>query len=506
MNDGPTNWLEANLPNGARLGYDPWLHTQGAVERLRISVERAGGTLAPLLPNPLDQVWPDQPEPPHARAVPQPLELAGETSESKRSRLAAELKKRGTDAAVITLPDSICWLLNIRGADVPHTPFALSFAVLNADSSLDLFLDPRKNSPELATHLGNQVRVRAPSEFAPALDALKGKTVLADPQWGAAFIFDRLERAGTKIIRASDPCQLPKACKNDAELNGTRLAHVRDGAALSRFLAWFAREAPKGQLTEIDAVEKLESFRQATGKLKDLSFDSISGAGPNGAIVHYRVTKKTNRRIEPGQLFLIDSGGQFQDGTTDVTRTVAVGTPTPEMRDRFTRVLKGHIQLALARFPEGTTGAQLDAFARRPLWDAGLDYSHGTGHGVGSYLSVHEGPQSISPRGTGQALKPGMICSNEPGYYKTGEYGIRIENLVVVREVGDIHGGEKKMLGFETITRAPIDLNLVEPTMLTEAERAWLNAYHAGVRAALAGELGGAADAETRAWLEQATR
>ena len=504
MNDGPTNWLEANLTKGAKLGYDPWLHTQGAIERFRISAERAGATLVPLSPNAVDQIWPDQPEPPHARAVPHPLELAGETSQAKRARLAEDLKKRGADAAVLTLPDSICWLLNIRGADVPHTPFALSFAVLNADSSVDLFIEPRKSSAELLQHLGNEVRVRAPGDFGPALDALSPKSVLADPQWSAAFVFDRLERAGAKIIRASDPCQLPKACKNEAELAGTRRAHIRDGAALSRFLAWFAREAPKGHLTEIDTVEKLESFRQATGALKDVSFDSISGAGPHGAIVHYRVTKKTNRRIELDQLFLIDSGAQFVDGTTDVTRTVAVGKPTSEMRDRFTRVLKGHIQLALARFPEGTTGAQLDAFARRPLWDAGLDYGHGTGHGVGSYLSVHEGPQSISPRGTTQALKAGMICSNEPGYYKTGEYGIRIENLVVVREAGEIPGGEKKMLGFETITMAPIDLNLVESAMLTEAEKTWLNAYHETVRGALSRGL--ADDAPTRAWLEQATR
>jgi Xaa-Pro aminopeptidase len=279
---------------------------------------------------------------------------------------------------------------------------------------------------------------------------------------------------------------------------------VRDGQALSKFLAWFASEAPKGQLTEIDTVEKLEGFRAATGALKDVSFDSISGAGPHGAIVHYRVTRKTNRSIEPGQLFLIDSGAQYQDGTTDVTRTLAVGEPTPEMRDRFTRVLKGHIQLALARFPEGTTGAQLDAFARRPLWEAGLDYGHGTGHGVGSYLSVHEGPQSISQRGQAQALKAGMICSNEPGYYKTGEYGIRIENLVVVREAGEIAGGEKKMLGFETITMAPIDLALVEADMLSPDEKVWLNAYHAQVRSAVA--PGFAGDPHGRAWLEQATR
>jgi Xaa-Pro aminopeptidase len=367
LNDGPANWIEANLPKGAKLGYDPWLHTQAGMERLRISGERAGGQLVALASNPLDAVWPDQPEPPRARAVPHPIELSGETSQAKRARLAEDLKKRSADAAVLTMPDSVCWLLNIRGADVPHTPFALAFAILNADASVDLFLDPKKSSAELLQHLGNEVRVRTPAEFAPALESLKAKSIMADPSWAAAAIFQRLEAAGAKIVRASDPCQLPKACKNEVELAGTRRAHVRDGQALSRFLAWFASEAPKGKLTEIDTVEKLESFRAATGALKDVSFDSISGAGPHGAIVHYRVTKKTNRSIEAGQLFLIDSGAQYQDGTTDVTRTLAVGAPTSEMRDRFTRVLKGHIQLALARFPEGTTGAQLDAFARRPL-------------------------------------------------------------------------------------------------------------------------------------------
>ncbi|HEY4266079.1 MAG TPA: aminopeptidase P family protein [Micropepsaceae bacterium] len=504
MNDGLANWIEANLPQGARLGYDPWLHTQGAVERLKQAVERAGGQLVALESNPLDAVWPDQPGPPRAHAVPHAIELAGETSVSKRSRLAENLKKRGADAAVLTMPDSVCWLLNIRGADVPHTPFALAFAILNADSSVDLFLDAKKRSPELLEHLGNEVHLRAPEDFGPALDALKGKTALADPVWAASAIFQRLEKAGARIIRGADLCQLPKACKNAAELDGTRRAHIRDGQALTRFLAWFAAEAPKGSLTEIDTVEKLESFRAATGALKDVSFDSISGAGPHGAIVHYRVTKKTNRRIENGQLFLIDSGAQFVDGTTDVTRTVAVGAPSAEMRDRFTRVLKGHIQLALARFPVGTTGAQLDAFARRPLWEAGLDYGHGTGHGVGSYLSVHEGPQSISSRGTVQALKPGMICSNEPGYYKTGEYGIRIENLVVVREPAPIADGEKPMLGFETITLAPIDLHCVEPAMLTPDETRWLNAYHARVREAVAPAFAG--DEKGRLWLEQATR
>jgi Xaa-Pro aminopeptidase len=504
MNDGPAHWIEAHLPQGARLGYDPWLHTQAGVERLKQAVERANGELVALDSNPLDAAWPDQPAPPRARAVAHPLELAGETSASKRTRLAGELRKRGSDAAILTLPDSVCWLLNIRGADVPHTPFALAFAILNGDASVDLFLDAKKRSPELLQHLGDEVRLHAPEEFVPALDALKGKTVLADPVWAASAIFQRLEKAGARIVRSPDLCQLPKACKNAAELDGTRRAHIRDGQALTRFLAWFAAEAPKGQLTEIDTVEKLESFRAATGALKDVSFDSISGAGPHGAIVHYRVTTKTNRSVENGQLFLIDSGAQFVDGTTDVTRTVAVGIPTAEMRDRFTRVLQGHIQLALARFPEGTTGAQLDAFARRPLWDAGLDYGHGTGHGVGSYLSVHEGPQSISSRGTVQALKPGMICSNEPGYYKTGEYGIRIENLVVVREPSLVPGGEKPMLSFETITLAPIDLNCVEASMLSSEERAWLNAYHIRVREAVAPVFSG--DEKGMTWLEQATR
>jgi Xaa-Pro aminopeptidase len=504
MNDGPANWLEANLGQNMKLGYDPWLHTQGGVERLRQSVERVGANLVPMPSNPIDAVWKDQPPPPTARAVPHPLELAGESSEAKRIRLAEDLTRRRIDAAVVTLPDSICWLLNIRGADVPHTPFALSFAILQGSGELDLFMDERKSSPELKRHLGNRVRVRAPSEFPAELGTMKGKRVLADPVTAAAFVFDRLNEAGATIVRAADPAQLPKACKNPTELAGVRKAHVRDGQALSRFLAWLAREAPKGGLTEIDTVVQLEEFRRKTGALKDVSFDSISGAGPHGAIVHYRVTKKTNRKIEPGQLFLIDSGAQYEDGTTDVTRTVAIGEPSVEMRDRFTRVLKGHIALGTAHFPEGTNGAQLDSFARRPLWEAGLDYGHGTGHGVGAYLSVHEGPQNISPRGTAQALKPGMICSNEPGYYKTGAYGIRIENLVVVTELPPIPGGEKTMMGFETITMAPIDLTLVEPSLLTPDEKDWLNAYHARVREAVAPGL--ADDTEASAWLEQATR
>ncbi|MGD0864643.1 MAG: aminopeptidase P family protein [Rhizomicrobium sp.] len=500
--EGLAGWIETNAPKGARIGYDPWLHTITGLDGLRIAAERAGAELVPCPTNPIDAVWTDQPGPPLAKAVPHAIALAGESAESKRTRIAEDVKRLGADAAVITLPDSICWLLNIRGGDVPHTPFALSFAILNADGSTDLFMDARKSSPELVQHLGNAVRLHEPKDFPPALDALKGKTVLVDPSMGAAALFDRLTAAGAKVKRGSDPCQLPKACKNPVEIEGMRKAHIRDGAALTRFLAWVAREAPKGHLTEIEAAETLEGYRRQTGSLSDLSFDSISGAAPHAAIPHYRVSRSTNRKINRNEIFLIDSGGQYPDGTTDVTRTMIVGEPSAEMMDRFTRVLKGHIALATVRFPEGTTGAALDAFARKPLWDAGLDYDHGTGHGVGSYLSVHEGPQNISKRPILQTLKPGMICSNEPGYYKANEYGIRIENLVVVSDYETVKGGDRKMMSFETITLAPIDLELVEPTLLTAEERDWLNEYHARVREILSPLL----DTETRGWLEHATR
>jgi Xaa-Pro aminopeptidase len=503
-NDGPLKWLETNLSSGDKLGYDPALHTQSSIEKLRKSVEASGASLTPLADNIVDAVWADQPAPPLGKAQAQKLALSGEASEEKRARIAADIAKRHADAAVLTLPESICWLLNIRGADVPHTPFMLSFAILNAKGEVDLFVENEKLSPELREHFGNKISIRQPSEFGDALTALGGKTIIADPNTASGFVFDKLKAGGAKILRASDPCLLPKACKNKTELAGTRAAHLRDGVALTKFLAWLAREAPTGNLNEIDAVVKLETFRHETGALRDLSFDSISGAGANGAIVHYRVTNKTNRTLKPGELFLIDSGGQYEDGTTDVTRTVAIGQPIEEMRQRFTLVLKGHIALATARFPEGTTGAQLDSFARRPLWEAGLDYGHGTGHGVGSYLSVHEGPQSISQRGAAQALMPGMICSNEPGYYKAGAYGIRIENLVIVRELDPPPGAEKKLLGFETITMAPLDLNLVAPELLTPDETAWLNAYHAFVREKLSRELKN--DSETHAWLLDATK
>ena len=500
--EGPNAWLEANAPKGARIGFDPWVHSAANADALRASVEKAGAVLVPTDGNPIDAVWKDRPAPPTEKAVPHAMALAGESAESKRLRIAEELKKQGADAAVISLSDSICWLLNVRGADTPHTPFVLSSAILNGDGSVDWFVDGRKCSPDLQKHLGNAVRVREPKEFESALDALKGKTVIADPNWTAAGAFERLEKAGAKVKRSADPCQLPKACKNPVEIEGARKAHIRDGAALTRFLCWIAREAPNGQLTEIEAAEALEGYRRQNSSLTDLSFDSISGAAPHAALPHYRVTTSSNRKINKNEIYLIDSGGQYPDGTTDVTRTIIVGAPTAEMKDRFTRVLKGHIQLALMKFPEGTTGAALDAFARKSLWDAGLDYDHGTGHGVGSYLSVHEGPQNISKKPIYQPLMPGMIVSNEPGYYKEGEYGIRIENLVVVTEPRPVPGGDRPMMEFETITLAPIDLELVEPKLLTAEERGWLNAYHKRVRETLSPQV----DAETRPWLEKATR
>ena len=500
--EGPQGWLPDNLPRGAKLGYDPWLSTANAVAGLRHAAEKAGGTLVALDSNAIDAVWQGQPLPPAGPAIVHPLNLAGETSEAKRTKLADGLKKSGADAAVITLADSVCWLLNIRGSDVPHTPFVLAFAILNSDASVDVFLDRKKCGPELIAHLGGGVRLQPPEKFAAALDGMKDKKIVADPATAASAILDRLQAAGAVIKREPDPCQLPKACKNPLEIEGMRKAHIRDGTAMARFLCWLETQAAGGTLTEIAAAEALEGFRRATGCLADLSFDSISGAGSNGAIVHYRVTHSTNRVIGKNEVFLIDSGAQYPDGTTDVTRTVMVGVPTAEMKDRFSRVLKGHIALATARFPDGTIGMQLDSFARRPLWEAGLDYEHGTGHGVGSYLAVHEGPQNISKRPVNQKLLPGMVCSNEPGFYKEGAFGIRIENLVVVTDGLDVPGGERKMMGFETITMVPIDLNLVAPELLTESERAWLNTYHARVRETLYPLV----DDEVRTWLERVTR
>ena len=500
----PVEWLATRVPRGARIGFDPRLHVEDQVGRFRRAVERAGGGLVALDDNPLDAVWSDRPPPPLGPVRPHDLAFAGRSATDKRADIAAGLKRDGIAAAVLTAPDSLAWLLNIRGSDVPHTPLPLGFGIIHADESVALFIDPRKLLPETREQLGNAVTVAPADGFGPALDKLgadKAK-VLVDAGQSSAWVLDRLSGAGAELVRGADPCALPKACKNPVELDGTRAAHRRDGAALTRFMAWLAARVGQGSVTEIEASDRLEEFRRADARFRDLSFPTISGAGPNGAIVHYRASPATERALEPGQLYLVDSGAQYLDGTTDVTRTIAIGTPSAEQRDRFTRVLKGHIALATARFPSGTTGSQLDTLARRPLWDAGLDFDHGTGHGVGSYLSVHEGPQRISKVPNTVALKPGMILSDEPGYYKTGGYGIRIENLIVVQPETSFAAPEREMLAFETLTFAPIDLALVEPALMTPPELAWLNAYHARVREIVAPQV----DAATARWLEQATR
>ena len=499
----PDAWIAKQLPKGGKLGYDPWLHTPEGLKRIAQAAAKAGGSLVPVEGNPLDAVWSDQPPQPLGPVIPLDVKFAGRSAEEKRLAIGKDLAAEGIDAAVLSAPDSICWLLNIRGADVPRTPFALGFALLQADGAVSLFMDRRKFTPGLEAHLGNQVAVEPPDGFGRALEDLgaKGARVLVDPQSAPAWAFDKLAKAGAKAIERDDPCLLPKARKNPAELAGSRAAHRRDGAAVTGFLAWLSEAAPAGGIDELSAAAKLASFRRRGEFFRDFSFDTISGAGANGAIVHYRSTEKTNRPLKTGELYLVDSGAQYFDGTTDITRTVAIGTPTAEMKDRFTRVLKGHIALALARFPKGTTGSALDALARYSLWQAGLDYDHGTGHGVGSFLSVHEGPQRISKLPSKYALEPGMIVSNEPGYYKTGAYGIRIENLVTVIEDPKA-GDERPMLAFETLTLAPIDLNAIERGLLTEAEIAWLNTYHARVREALTPQV----DAKTAAWLAESTK
>ena len=499
------DWLAGQVKAGDRIGYDPWLHTKGWVESTARALAAKGAELVPIAENPIDRVWRDRPAPSAERLVAHADEHAGQSSADKRRGVADFLKAKGAKAGVVAALDSIAWLFNVRGKDVSRTPVGLAFAIVHADATADLFVAPGKVDAELEAHLGPDVRVRPRGDFAAALEALGG-TVVADPATCVAAIFERLKAGGSTIVEARDPCILPKAKKNPVEIAGTRAAHVRDGAALTRFLHWFAGEAPKGELDELTAAARLEGFRRETNQLQDLSFDTISGAGPNGAIVHYRVSPETNRKIERDSLFLIDSGAQYVDGTTDVTRTLAVGTPTPEMRDRFTRVLKGHIAVATAVFPKGTRGIQLDTLARQYLWEVGLDYAHGTGHGVGSFLAVHEGPQRITLPGSSQSggdepLAEGMILSDEPGYYKTGEYGIRVENLVLVVKV-DVPGAEKEMLGFETLTLAPIDLALVDVAMLSAKERDWLNAYHARVRA----ELGPLLPDEVQDWLRDATR
>ena len=496
-------WIADNLPKGGKLGFDPWLQTVDGYDRFARACQRAGGNFVPVESNPVDAVWRGRPPAPLAPVLPHPVEFAGETSESKRGRIASTLAARNADVALITAPDSIAWLLNVRGGDVPRTPFALGFALVHADGHVDLYMDRRKIPDRTVSWLGNAVTLAPPEELASALDMLGklGKHVVLEPSTAPYWAATRLQAAGATLVRDADPIALPKACKNAVELEGIRVAHRRDGAAVSRFLEWLDTRSGAGNLREIEVSDRLQALREETGKLRDLSFDTISGAGANGAIVHYRASESSERTLEPGSLYLVDSGGQYRDGTTDITRTVAVGTPSPEMRDRFTRVLKGHIALARARFPVGTTGSQLDVLARYALWQVGLDYDHGTGHGVGAYLSVHEGPHRISKMPNSVALQPGMIVSNEPGYYKAGAYGIRIENLVAVKEV-EIEGADRRYLEFETLTLAPIDLACIEPSVLTEAERQWLNDYHRRVR----DTVGPTVDEATRGWLDSATR
>jgi Xaa-Pro aminopeptidase len=496
-------WLKEHAPNGARIGYDPWLHTADWVKQATAQLAAKGAELVAVGRNPIDKVWADRPEPSKARLIVQPEELAGQSSADKRHDMADWLAKEGADAAVLAALDSIAWTFNVRGADVSHTPVALAYAVVNSDGTADLFVEGEKVGDDVRAHLGNGVRLHERDEFETYLRSLSGKLIAVDPERSVAAISQALEEGGARILSRRDPAVLPKAIKNRVEIAGHEAAQARDGAAVSRFLKWVEEEAPKGGLDEMIAADKLLGFRHEHGDLRDLSFDTISAFGPNGALPHYKGTAESNLPFKPGTLYLVDSGGQYQDGTTDITRTVPIGKPAAEMIDRFTRVLQGHIAIATALFPKGTRGSQLDSFARRPLWEAGCDYAHGTGHGVGAFLAVHEGPQRISPVGSSQSggdepLQAGMILSNEPGYYKLGEYGIRIENLVLVVDK-DVPGGDKEMLGFDTLTFVPIERRLIDVAMLSDDERAWVDDYHAEVLI----KLGGQVEGEDKAWLEK---
>ena len=501
-----SDWLKDHAPGGARIGYDAWVHTKGWVESATKALAAKGAELVAVKSNPIDKVWADQPQKSDAKLMVHDNRYAGQSSAEKRAAVAEWLTANNLDSTVISALDSVAWLLNVRGSDVSNTPVALSFVLAHADGTADLFVAPEKVDDAVRAHLGNAVRLRSPSEFVPELRSMSGKRVGVDPDRAVAAIFGALQSGGAFIVEARDPTILPKAVKNQVEQSGHRAAQSRDGAALSRFLHWMSETAYQGGLNELSAAARLKAFREDTGMLKDLSFDTISATGPNGAHCHYKVDETSNRVIEPNSVYLADSGGQYLDGTTDVTRTIWVGpgNPTAEMKDRFTRVLKGHIALATAVFPEGTRGAQLDTLARASLWQAGLDYAHGTGHGVGSFLAVHEGPQRIAKFAGGQAgsdepLQAGMILSNEPGYYKQGEYGIRIENLVLVEE-REIAGAEGRYFGFETLTFAPIDKTLVDTSLLNADELRWWNDYHAKVLQIVGPQL----DGEALAWVTHA--
>lgn len=498
----PEQWIAETVRSDTKLGYDPWLLTVRQVNRFETACERSGTTLVALDNNPVDSVWVDQPAFPDAPITLHSVTYAGREAADKLADIAEQLAETGADAVIITLSDSVAWAFNIRGSDIPHTPVTLAYAIIRRDAKAGLFIDSHKVPAEVRGALASLADIREREDFTKALDELgsSGATVLMDDESAPWAIRARLTGSGAAVIFGRDPCIALKACKTEVEIAGARAAHKRDGAAMTRFLAWLASETKTRRLDEITAARQLEAFRIETGKLKEISFDTISAAGPNAAMPHYRVTTASCRTLDPGSIYLVDSGGQYEDGTTDITRTIAIGTPEPEVRERFTLVLKGHIAIAMLRFPAGTTGAQIDAFARAHLWRAGLDFDHGTGHGVGSYLSVHEGPARIAKTGH-VPLKAGMILSNEPGYYAEGRYGIRIENLVVVTPAEPIAEGDRPMHAFETLTLAPIDRALVEPSMLSAAELAWLNDYHARVFSEISGIVKGP-DLE---WLRRAT-
>ncbi|MEM9740612.1 MAG: aminopeptidase P family protein [Pseudomonadota bacterium] len=489
---GPFDWLAAQDLAGMVVGYDPRLMSPNALCKLQEATRSAGGELIATLDNPIDRAWPDRPAQPKAPIVSHAVDKAGKAHAKKRAEIAEALHADGADATIVTSPASIAWAFNIRGGDVACSPLPLARAILRADGSATLFTDLDKVDDTLRSHLGNGVTIQPLDALPGALADLFGKTISLDPDAASAWFFETLETSGAKILRQRDPIALPKACKNPAEIAGTQAAHARDGAAVTHFLHWLDTEAQAGNVTEIDAAIRLEQFRDDLEDLQDLSFETISGAGPNGALPHYRVSSATNRPLERGSLYLVDSGGQYLDGTTDITRTVAIGAPSEDMRRHYTLVLKGHIALSAVRFPIGTTGAHLDILARHALWQAGLDYDHGTGHGVGVFLGVHEGPQRIAKPWNSVPLAPGMIVSNEPGFYREGAYGIRIENLQYVTEAKDIPGGDRPMLGFENLTWAPLARQLIDISHLTQQERDWVDGYHLRVYEIIAPQVDGA--------------
>jgi Xaa-Pro aminopeptidase len=499
----PSRWLADTLARGNAVGYDPALHTIKEIDRLTKTLGAAGIRLTPVPDNPIDALWgQERPKLSAAPVVTHPIEFSGRHAGEKIAQVQAKLAEDEQDAVLLTAPDSICWLLNIRGGDIKHTPVALAFAIVPATGRPTLYIDPAKVGENVRNTLRPYVEIAKPEELEEKLKALAAEkaNVRLDPDSASMRFARALEADGVKFIPGDDPCTLPKAIKNKAEIAGARAAHVRDAVAMTRFLAWLDEVSESGRIDEVSAAMKLEDFRRQSGQLKDISFDTISASGPHGAVVHYRPTNAAKRVLDKGSLYLIDSGGQYVDGTTDVTRTVAVGTPTADMKRHYGLVLKAHIAIATARFPKGTRGQDLDPFARRPLWEAGLDFDHGTGHGVGSYLSVHEGPQRLSRLGTVD-LEPGMILSNEPGYYREGKYGIRLENLVLVTPPEKIEGGEREMMGFETLTLVPFDRRLIDPKQLERSELAWLNAYHARVRHEIEPQL----LSDDRPWLRHAT-